>query len=230
MSRVAFEATTGNLVVPAELRSDPRRLQQAVCSDAALLDQLLQRNPTLAEAALSDSPDLLAALLGDARDGEAAARRDDPGRERRIAAANASLARLDRHHPELNVPVDAAKLPHAPCCLNGVALEAYVDTGCQASLVTPEGARRCGLDGEVDPRVGGAIGGIGSAPIVGKVHLTTVAIGGATLPISLLVVEQAIAPFVLGIDVLARHSAVIDLDSAAPSLRIAGAQVPLVLR
>ena len=152
MSRVAFEATTGNLVVPAELRSDPRRLQQAVCSDAALLDQLLQRNPTLAEAALSDSPDLLAALLGDARDGEAAARRDDPGRERRIAAANASLARLDRHHPELNVPVDAAKLPHAPCCLNGVALEAYVDTGCQASLVTPEGARRCGLDGEVEPR------------------------------------------------------------------------------
>ena len=93
-----------------------------------------------------------------------------------------------------------------------------------------QGARRCGLDGEVDPRVGGAIGGIGSAPIVGKVHLTTVAIGGATLPISLLVVEQAIAPFVLGIDVLARHSAVIDLDSAAPSLRIAGAQVPLVLR
>ena len=115
MSRVAFEATTGNLVVPAELRSDPRRLQQAVCSDAALLDQLLQRNPTLAEAALSDSPDLLAALLGDARDGEAAARRDDPGRERRIAAANASLARLAvsvgkngvlRHHYKRNYRVN----------------------------------------------------------------------------------------------------------------------------
>ena len=111
---VFIEETTGNLYVPPELQHDLARLQQIVCADPSLLDQLLQRNPTLAEAVLSETTELLASFVGEARAAEETSRPVDPGaaaaREARIAAANSSIMRVNASHPELNQPITAAKL------------------------------------------------------------------------------------------------------------------------
>ena len=65
----------------------------------------------------------------------------------------------------------------------------------------------------VDRRFEGQAVGVGSAKIVGKVHLAELRIGGVYLNCSFTVLEEDNMEFLLGLDMLKRHQCIIDLKN-----------------
>lgn len=66
-------------------------------------------------------------------------------------------------------------------------------------------AERCGVMRLLDPRYAGVAQGVGSAPILGKVHLAQLKAGGHYVPISITVIDQPGDMFLFGLDNLKRH-------------------------
>jgi hypothetical protein len=129
---------------------------------------------------------------------------------------------------------------YLPCVVNGCATQALVDTGAEFCMMTREEVERCGLADRVDTSVTGRCSGMGSAAIIGQVHRVVLTLRGragptagspggrsshappptpARLPLSLYVVDHAMgSPFLIGLNLLWRHGATIDLAAQTCSL------------
>jgi DNA damage-inducible protein 1 len=97
--------------------------------------------------------------------------------------------------------------------VNGVDLRAFVDSGAQMTIMSKACAEKCGLMRLLDTRFHGVAVGVGSAKILGRVHLTQMVIGKSHFPVTITVLDQGGIEFLFGLDMLRRHQCSIDLKN-----------------
>jgi len=92
--------------------------------------------------------------------------------------------------------------------VNGVPVQAMVDSGAEITVMTQEFAEKCSLMRLIDKRFSGTAHGVGQSKIIGRVHQAPLKVGEDYVTSSLVVLEHNTdMPFIFGLDNLIRHQA-----------------------
>jgi DNA damage-inducible protein 1 len=219
---------------------DPEGVRQLVLNDPQQMNKLRQGDPELA-AAVNDAArwrdtyamrqrqaeesererqNQIALLNEDPFNVEAQRKIEDIIRQDRVVE---NLQKAYDENPEVFTRVH---MLYVNTEVNGVPVKAFVDSGAQATIMSPDCAERCGIMRLMDVRYAGMARGVGTARILGRVHHAEIKIGGAVMPCAFTVMEGKDVDLLFGLDMLKRYRAKIDLEKNA--LCFEGQEVPFL--
>ncbi|KAJ3436266.1 aspartyl protease ddi-related [Anaeramoeba flamelloides] len=115
-----------------------------------------------------------------------------------------------RFNPELFVRVD---MLYIPSIINDVPILAFVDTGAQTTIMSKAAAERVNILRLMDTDYRGVAVGVGTAKILGKVHITAMKIGSTFFNTSITILDQNGIEFIFGLDMIKRHQAMINMKT-----------------
>ncbi|KAJ1656708.1 DNA damage-inducible protein 1 [Dispira simplex] len=104
---------------------------------------------------------------------------------------------------------------YVSCEVNKCPVKAFVDSGAQTSIMSENFAKQSGLEHLVDGRFQGVAQGVGTSKISGRIHRTHLVLGGQHLVCSFNVLDMKDIDIIIGLDMLRRHQASIDLKCNA---------------
>ncbi|OQR83247.1 DNA damage-inducible protein 1 [Achlya hypogyna] len=229
----------------AELLIDIMRL------NPQLLRQVETGNPPMAEAIKSNNVSEVRMLLMK-QHMEVAARKYQE--EQELLAINANpfseeaQAKIEEAirlgNVQQNMEIAMEEMPEAfgrvcmlyiPTEVNGTPVKAFVDSGAQSTIMSSSCAERCGIMRLVDRRYAGQAVGVGTAKIIGRVHMAELKIGNIFYNCSFTILDQQVwhlntsigltgtrtqgVDFLFGLDMLKRHQCCIDLHRNTLVLR-----------
>ncbi|KAF7534964.1 hypothetical protein G7054_g5758 [Neopestalotiopsis clavispora] len=221
----------------AGMNQDPELIRLQVLGDSRLRAELQRTSPQLA-AALEDSRRFaqlfrqladqqeearlsrmreIEQLNNDEFNPEAQARIEEIIRQQGVTE---NLQNAMEYNPE---SFGRVHMLYVDVKVNGVKVKALVDSGAQATIMSPSCAESCNIMHLVDKRFAGVARGVGTAAIIGRVHYTMLQLGSIHLPAAFTVMEGKQVDLLLGLDILKGHQATIDL--ARNKLIIQGEEV-----
>ncbi|KAL0950129.1 hypothetical protein HGRIS_010125 [Hohenbuehelia grisea] len=220
------------------MEQDSEMMRLQLLGDPELMRQISSAQPELAQAA-QNNPARFAELLRQTRerqyDAELARAREierlnadpfDVEAQSKIEEAIRQQAIMENMEHALEYSPESFGRVHMlyiPVEVNSHPVMAFVDSGAQQTIISPECAEACGIMRLVDRRFAGIARGVGTAKILGRVHSAQLKLGDLHLPCSFTIMEGRDVDLLLGLDMLKAHQACIDLEKNV--LRIQGREV-----
>lgn len=220
------------------VEQDTEMMRLQILGDPQLMSQLQQTAPEILDAA-QHNPARFADLMRQTRQRHVEAQADadrermlleaDPfsiDAQRKIEEAIQQQAVLDNLEHALEYSPEffgRVTMLYIPVEVNGHPVKAFVDSGAQSTIMSPETAEACGIMRLLDRRFSGIAQGVGTARILGRVHSAQLKLADLHLPCSFTIMEGRAVDLLFGLDMLKAHQACIDLEKNV--LRIQGREV-----
>jgi len=220
---------------------DAETLRLQILNDAGLMADVRNRDPELAHAtsdaerfkrifeirqeqhteAQKEKQEMMALLDSDQFNVEAQEKIEEIIRQERVIE---NMKKALEDNPESFARVT---MLYIDVVVNKTPIKAFVDSGAQTTIMSPEAAERCGIMRLIDRRYGGIARGVGTAKILGRVHSADIQIGQFVMASSsFTVMEGKGVDLLLGLDMLRRHQMCIDLKDNV--LRVQGDAIPFL--
>ncbi|KAL5530330.1 DDI1 [Sanghuangporus sanghuang] len=225
-------------VAGRSLEQDAEMMRLQILGDPELMRQLRESQPEIAEAA-ANNPQRFEELLRQTRQRQTEAELDQQREIERLNADPFDVEAQQKIEEAIRQQAVMENMAHAlefqpesfgrvtmlyiPVEVNGTAIKAFVDSGAQQTIMSPECAERCGIMRLLDRRFAGVARGVGTANILGRVHSAQLKLSDLYLPCAFTVMEGRDVDLLFGLDMLKAHQACIDLEKNV--LRIRGREV-----